>query len=222
MRLKWLRSWPPSRPDCPVFDLLKAATNNFSPENRLGEGGWGTVYKGQTRDELEVAIKICSGDASGKNLDFEYETECHVLAKLKHPNIIKLLGHYNRLGKRILVYEYMANGSLDKFIFDLGRGVSLDWSSRFQIIEGIAQGLLYLHTHTDGHIVHGDLKPSNILLDFVVIFLPNIVCEVLYQRRLTCMPLVSSFWRSFLQRGQTCPFLKNGSNCSMSMLGICG
>ncbi|CAL5002720.1 unnamed protein product [Urochloa decumbens] len=114
-------------------------------------------------DGLEVAIKKYPTHVL--SVSSQYKSEFEVLKKLEHANIIKLLGHCTGEGEMILVYEYMPNGSLDKIIFD-GRGdASLDWLTLFRIIEGIANGLLYLHTH-ELCIVHRDLKPSNILLDF--------------------------------------------------------
>ncbi|KAL6640102.1 hypothetical protein ACP70R_022412 [Stipagrostis hirtigluma subsp. patula] len=161
-RLKWL-CWLPQqdKPARPVYDLLKAATNNFSSENEIGCGGWSTVYKAHIGG-LEVAIKRYPSDA--RSSASQYDSEFQVLKKLQHTNIIKLLGNCTGQGEMILVYEYMPNGSLDKYIFDVRRGVSLNWLSRLRIIEGIAHGLLYLHSRAELCIVHRDLKPSNILL----------------------------------------------------------
>uniref|UniRef100_K3YN12 non-specific serine/threonine protein kinase n=1 Tax=Setaria italica TaxID=4555 RepID=K3YN12_SETIT len=114
-------------------------------------------------DGLEVAIKKYPTEII--SISSQYNSEFEVLKKLQHANIIKLLRHCTGEGEMILVYEYMPNGSLDKIIFNVRGDASLDWLSRFRIIEGIAHGLLYLHTH-ELCIVHRDLKPSNILLDF--------------------------------------------------------
>ncbi|CAL5011808.1 unnamed protein product [Urochloa decumbens] len=163
-RMKWL-CWLPQQEaeEHPAYDLLKAAANNFSCENIIGFGAWSTVYKAHIGDGLKVAIKKYPTHVL--SVSSQYKSEFGVLKKLEHANIIKLLGHCTGEGEMILVYEYMPNGSLDKIIFD-GRGdASLDWLTLFRIIEGIAHGLLYLHTH-ELCIVHRDLKPSNILLDF--------------------------------------------------------
>ncbi|TVT99253.1 hypothetical protein EJB05_55380 [Eragrostis curvula] len=163
LKLKWLCwSHQQNAEDRSAYDLLKDATNNFSSRNKIGVGGWSTVYKAHIGG-LEVAIKrYPTNDATSHASQFD--SEFQILKELQHKNIIKLLGHYAGQGERILVYEYMPNGSLDKFIFDVRPGASIDWMSRFHIMEGIAQGLLYLHVH-EQCIVHKDLKPSNILLD---------------------------------------------------------
>ncbi|CAL4906969.1 unnamed protein product [Urochloa decumbens] len=153
-----------------VFRLsdLKAATNNFSNEYLIGCGGFGTVYKGQLHGGPMVAIKRCfsSGSSSDqKHLSRQFEAEIRVLLKLRHINIINLLGYCIEQGERILVYEYIPNGGLGKFIFGTGTGTPLDWSLRFHIIMGIAQGIVYLHEYCGITILHRDLKPSNVLLD---------------------------------------------------------
>ncbi|XP_039839281.1 receptor like protein kinase S.2-like isoform X2 [Panicum virgatum] len=150
----------------PVFRLseLKAATNNFSSENLIGCGGFGKVYKGKLRGGLMVAIKRCFSSGSSldrKDLSRQFESEIKLLLRLHHKNIVKLLGYCIERGERILVYEYVPNGGLGKFIF----GIPLNWPLRFHIIMGIAQGIVYLHEYCDFTIVHHDLKPSNVLLD---------------------------------------------------------
>jgi len=148
-----------------VFDFhqILEATNNFSEENKLGEGGFGPVYKGQFPDGIEIAVKRLASH-SGQGF-VEFKNEVQLIAKLQHTNLVRLFGCCSQGEEKILVYEYLPNKSLDFFIFDENRKSLLDWNKRLAIIEGIAEGLLYLHKHSRLRVIHRDLKPSNILLD---------------------------------------------------------
>nr|GEV39804.1 G-type lectin S-receptor-like serine/threonine-protein kinase At1g67520 [Tanacetum cinerariifolium] len=145
------------------FASIMAATNDFSLENKLGEGGFGPVYKGNLDDGQEIAIKRLS-KTSGQGL-LEFKNELILIAKLQHTNLVRVLGCCIYREEKMLIYEYMPNKSLDFFLFDDNRKVELDWPKRFNIIEGIAQGLLYLHKYSRMCVIHRDLKVSNILLD---------------------------------------------------------
>ncbi|XP_017221536.2 G-type lectin S-receptor-like serine/threonine-protein kinase At4g27290 [Daucus carota subsp. sativus] len=145
------------------FESIAHATSNFSPEKKLGEGGFGPVYKGTLTGGLEIAVKRLSKDSS-QGLD-EFKNEVSCIAKLQHRNLVTLLGCCTEKGERILIYEYMANKSLDSFIFDSNARNTLDWPKLYNIITGIARGLLYLHQDSKLRIIHRDLKASNILLD---------------------------------------------------------
>ncbi|XP_020095531.1 cysteine-rich receptor-like protein kinase 25 isoform X1 [Ananas comosus] len=145
------------------FPTIANSTNNFSIESKLGEGGFGPVYKGLLSNGLEIAVKRLSPH-SGQGL-LEFKNEIQLIAKLQHRNLVRLLGCCIQGEEKILIYEYMANKSLDFFLFDQTRGATIDWQKRFTIVEGIAQGLLYLHKHSRLRIIHRDLKASNILLD---------------------------------------------------------
>ncbi|KAK7280214.1 hypothetical protein RJT34_25276 [Clitoria ternatea] len=145
------------------FDTIKVATNNFSDANKLGQGGFGPVYKGRLLDEQEVAVKRLSSN-SGQG-DIEFKNEVLLMARLRHRNLVKLLGFCFERKERLLVYEFLPNKSLDYFLFDPIKRTQLDWKTRYKIIEGIARGLLYLHEDSQQRIIHRDLKSSNILLD---------------------------------------------------------
>ncbi|CAL4903803.1 unnamed protein product [Urochloa decumbens] len=142
---------------------IKEATGNFSEENKLGEGGFGSVYKGQLCTGLEVAVKRLA--AHSRQGLVEFKNEIQLIAKLQHSNLVNLRGCCIEGDENILIYEYMPNKSLDFFIFDEKRASLLNWNRRLYIIEGISQGLLYLHRHSRLRIIHRDLKASNILLD---------------------------------------------------------
>ncbi|GLU09102.1 hypothetical protein SLE2022_259780 [Rubroshorea leprosula] len=148
-----------------LFELaeLSKATNDFSSHNKLGEGGFGSVYKGTLLDGKEIAVKRLS-KSSEQGL-VEFKNEVALIAKLQHRNLVKLLGCCIQREEKMLVYEYMPNKSLDFFIFDHTRRNLLDWPRRFYIICGIARGLLYLHQDSRLRIIHRDLKASNVLLD---------------------------------------------------------
>ncbi|XP_020092457.1 cysteine-rich receptor-like protein kinase 10 [Ananas comosus] len=148
-----------------LFDLatIRAATSNFSEANKLGEGGFGPVYKGILQDGQEIAVKRLSM-SSVQGL-VELKNEVVLVAKLQHRNLVRLLGCCLEEQEKLLVYEYLPNTSLDKFLFDPVRREQLEWVIRFRIIEGISRGLLYLHEDSRLKIVHRDLKASNILLD---------------------------------------------------------
>ncbi|XP_062015901.1 G-type lectin S-receptor-like serine/threonine-protein kinase At1g67520 isoform X1 [Rosa rugosa] len=151
--------------DLSVFSYasVMAATINFAEENKLGEGGFGPVYKGKLATGEEVAVKRlskCSGQGT-----LEFKNELILIYELQHTNLVQLFGFCIHGEERMLIYEYMPNKSLDYFLFDSVRGVFLDWSKRFSIIEGIAQGLLYLHKFSRTRVIHRDLKASNVLLD---------------------------------------------------------
>ncbi|KAK7262683.1 hypothetical protein RJT34_30259 [Clitoria ternatea] len=151
--------------DLPLFDLLTitVATNNFSLDNKIGEGGFGPVYKGKFSDGQEIAVKRhSSSSVQGMS---EFVTEIKLIAKLLHRNLVKLLGCCIRGKEKLLVYEYLVNGSLDSFIFGQTKGKHLDWPQRLHIIFGVARGLLYLHQDSRLRIIHRDLKASNVLLD---------------------------------------------------------
>ncbi|KAH9688853.1 cysteine-rich receptor-like protein kinase 10 [Citrus sinensis] len=143
--------------------LALEATNHFSHENKLGEGGFGPVYKGILADGKEIAVKRLSR-SSGQGRQ-EFKNEVTLIAKLQHKNLVRLLGCCLDGNELLLIYEYMPNKSLDLFLFDSTRGAQLDWKRRICIINGIARGLLYLHEDSRLRVIHRDLKTSNILLD---------------------------------------------------------
>ncbi|KAJ8761566.1 hypothetical protein K2173_004342 [Erythroxylum novogranatense] len=145
------------------FNTIRVATNNFSLENKLGQGGFGAVYKGILSDGRQVAVKrLAQGSGQG---DIEFKNEVLLVAKLQHRNLVRLLGFCLDRKERLLIYEYLPNTSLDHFIFHpVKRGI-LDWETRYKIIVGISRGMLYLHEDSRLRIIHRDLKASNILLD---------------------------------------------------------
>ncbi|XP_059455077.1 receptor-like serine/threonine-protein kinase SD1-7 [Corylus avellana] len=145
------------------YESVLAATNNFSAENKLGEGGFGPVYKAKLLRGQEIAVKMLS-KRSGQGIE-EFRNETILIAKLQHRNLVRLLGCCIEQDEKILIYEYMRNTSLDFYLFDPTKKKMLGWETRICIIEGIAQGLLYLHQYSRLRIIHRDLKPSNILLD---------------------------------------------------------
>ncbi|KAK9706459.1 hypothetical protein RND81_07G126300 [Saponaria officinalis] len=147
------------------YDLttLLSATNNFSERNKLGEGGFGGVYKGTLSNGELIAVKRLSVRSS-QGIQ-EFKTEVMLVAKLQHRNLVRLLGFCYTEQEKLLVYEYIANTSLDNFLFDYENRKQLSWQKRYNIIRGIARGLLYLHHDSQLRIIHCDLKASNILLD---------------------------------------------------------
>lgn len=148
-----------------LFDLntIRTSTHNFSLDNKLGEGGFGEVYKGKLPNGQEIAVKRLSKN-SGQGIA-EFKTEIVLVAKLQHKNLVKLLGFCLQLKEKILIYEFLPNSSLDRFLFDPTKNMALAWETRFKIILGIARGLLYLHEDSRLKVIHRDLKSSNILLD---------------------------------------------------------
>ncbi|XP_030938601.1 putative receptor-like protein kinase At4g00960 isoform X2 [Quercus lobata] len=145
------------------FGNIKVATDDFSDANMLGKGGFGVVYKGKLSDGQVIAVKRLSKNSSQG--DLEFKNEVLLVAKLQHRNLVRLLGFCLEGIERLLIYEFVPNGSLDNFIFDPIKCVQLDWERRYKIIGGIARGLLYLHEDSRLRIIHRDLKASNILLD---------------------------------------------------------
>ncbi|KAK9936144.1 hypothetical protein M0R45_013004 [Rubus argutus] len=145
------------------FGTIEAATNNFSDDNKLGEGGFGQVYKGLLSDGQEIAVKRLSRN-SGQGAQ-EFKNEMVLVAQLQHRNLVRLLGFCLEGEEKMLVYEYVPNKSLDHFLFDPEKQGQLDWPRRYKIIAGIARGIMYLHEDSRLRIIHRDLKASNILLD---------------------------------------------------------
>ncbi|CAN6219091.1 unnamed protein product [Urochloa humidicola] len=142
---------------------LRAVTDNFAESNRLGEGGFGAVYKGVLHDGQEIAVKRLS-QSSGQGIQ-ELKNELVLVAKLQHKNLVRLVGVCLQEHEKLLVYEYMPNRSIDTILFDPEKRKELDWGKRAKIINGIARGLQYLHEDSQLKIIHRDLKASNVLLD---------------------------------------------------------
>ncbi|XP_074574408.1 cysteine-rich receptor-like protein kinase 19 [Curcuma longa] len=151
--------------NAPLVDFfsIRKATDDFAVTNKLGEGGFGSVYKGRLEDGQYIAVKRLSENS--KQGFEELENEVKLIARLQHTNLVKLLGWCIHENEKLLIYEYMPNKSLDKYLFDSNLSAQLDWHKRFCIIQGIAQGLVYLHRYSRLRIIHRDLKTSNILLD---------------------------------------------------------
>ena len=177
------------------FRVIQAATSDFSEESKLGEGGFGPVYKvnkpvfyllrlqifdidlcflinnvkGKLQNGEEIAVKrLALSSGQGEE---EFKNEVLLLSKLQHRNLVKLLGFCLKGEERLLIYEFVPNSSLDHFIFEVAKqdhtlSLKASWSTRYSIIENIARGILYLHEDSRLKIIHRDLKPSNILLDY--------------------------------------------------------
>ncbi|XP_062110144.1 cysteine-rich receptor-like protein kinase 43 [Humulus lupulus] len=146
-----------------AFETLIAATKNFHSTHKLGEGGFGPVYKGKLNDGRDIAVKRLSQTSNqGRK---EFTNEAKLLARVQHRNVVNLLGYCTHGEEKLLVYEYVSNESLDKLLFKSKKREELDWKRRYEIICGVARGLLYLHEDSHNCIIHRDIKASNILLD---------------------------------------------------------
>ncbi|GAA0152952.1 transmembrane signal receptor [Lithospermum erythrorhizon] len=147
-----------------TYKELKIATDDFSPANKIGEGGFGSVFKGKLRNGTVVAIKVLSaGSSQGVR---EFLTEITVISGVQHENLVKLYGCCAEGDHRILVYGYLQNLSLAQTLLGRGTsGIQFNWKIRTKICSGIARGLAFLHEEVIPHIVHRDIKASNILLD---------------------------------------------------------
>ena len=139
---------------------LRSATKDFN--QKLGEGGFGSVFEGVLSSGVKVAVKRLEGFGQVKK---SFLAEVETIGSIHHVNLVRLAGFCAEKSHRLLVYEYMSNGSLDKWIFHKNRDLSLSWQSRRKIILGIAKGLAYLHEECRQKIIHLDIKPQNILLD---------------------------------------------------------
>ncbi|XP_078167339.1 PTI1-like tyrosine-protein kinase At3g15890 [Carex rostrata] len=149
-----------------VFALkeLQAATNNFNYDNKLGEGGFGSVYWGQLWDGSQIAVKRLKNWSSKAEMEFSAEIE--VLAKVRHKNLLTLRGYCAEGQERLIVYDYMPNLSVTSHLHGQHAAeCQLDWGRRMNIAIGAAEGIAYLHNHATTHIIHRDIKGSNILLD---------------------------------------------------------
>ncbi|CAI9275092.1 unnamed protein product [Lactuca saligna] len=146
-----------------IDDLLKS-TNSFDQSNIIGCGGFGLVFKATLPDNRKVAIKRLSGDCG--QVDREFQAEVETLSRAQHPNLVLLQGYCKHKNERLLIYSFMENGSLDYWLHEKPDGRSiLDWNTRRKIAQGAIRGLAYLHQSCDPHILHRDIKSSNILLD---------------------------------------------------------
>ncbi|CAH2071322.1 unnamed protein product, partial [Thlaspi arvense] len=143
------------------FDTIRVATKRLS--DLIGRGGFGFVYKGRLKSGEDIAVKRLSRSSTRSERDFRNELE--ILSKLRHKNLIHLLGFCSERDQHYLVYEFMPNSTLDCFISDPCRASQLNWKMCKDIVEGIARGLRYLHEESGLWIVHRDIKPKNILLD---------------------------------------------------------
>ncbi|KAJ8761496.1 hypothetical protein K2173_001630 [Erythroxylum novogranatense] len=144
------------------YNELRLATDGFHSQNNIGRGGFGIVYKGTLKNGLQVAVKTLS--AQSKQGLQEFLNEINTISKVRHHNLVELIGCCVQGSNRILVYEYVENSSLDRAL--LGpKKIRLDWGKRSAICLGIARGLTFLHEELLPHIVHRDIKASNILLD---------------------------------------------------------
>ncbi|CAL9076613.1 serine threonine-protein kinase [Musa troglodytarum] len=143
---------------------LEVATNMFADENVIGEGGYGIVYHGVLQDNTQVAVKNLLNNRGQAEREFTVEVEA--IGRVRHKNLVRLLGYCVEGAHRILVYEYVDNGNLDQWLHgDVGLCSPLTWEIRMNIILGTAKGLMYLHEGLEPKVIHRDVKSSNILLD---------------------------------------------------------
>ncbi|TKW30349.1 hypothetical protein SEVIR_2G030400v4 [Setaria viridis] len=146
------------------YKELYDATEGFKSKHLLGVGGFGKVYKGiLSKSKSEVAVKRVSHDSSQGIKEFVSEVVS--IGHLRHRNLVQLLGYCRRKGELLLVYDYMPNGSLDKYLYGEDNRPTLEWAQRFQIIKDVASGLFYLHEEWEQVVIHRDIKASNVLLD---------------------------------------------------------
>ncbi|XP_031271370.1 probable serine/threonine-protein kinase PBL7 isoform X1 [Pistacia vera] len=147
------------------YEELAAATNNFSEDNFIGQGGFGAVYKGQLSRTGQQAVAVKQLDKAGAQGEKEFLVEVLMLSLLRHPNLVSLIGYCGDGDQRLLVYEYMPLGSLEDHLHDLAPDQDpLDWNTRMKVAAGAAKGLEYLHNQANPPVIYRDLKSANILL----------------------------------------------------------
>ncbi|GLJ47154.1 hypothetical protein SUGI_0995590 [Cryptomeria japonica] len=182
---------------------LKSATGSFNSTHRLGKGGFGVVYRGVLRNGKEVAVKRM--DMTSLQGEREFQNELSIIGGLRSPFVVSLFGYCSDGKRRLLVYEHMQNRSLQEALFENDESPSkLDWEKRFKVILDTAQALAFLHVECDPPIVHGDIKPSNILLDanfnarLADFGLARVKCDVEYGPELFSQDLCKSqdLWKS--------------------------